>query len=374
MYEESELEVLIEKNEIDEVYLSYSDISHKQVMNMASRVQAKGASFVLLGPRETMIKSKKKVIAITAVRTGAGKTTLCRNITNILRQRKKKFVLLRHPMPYGDLNKQRVQRFENLDDLDKYNCTIEEREEYEPHLRDGTIVYAGVDYKEILKQAEKEAEIVIWDGGNNDIPFVKPNLHIVVADALRPGHEVWYYPGETNFRAADVIVINKASENPTDIRRIVRNAENLNPKAKIIETDMELLPDVKTSIKDKRVIVVEDGPSVTHGGMRIGAGYEYAALSGAIIIDPKSCAVGSIRKAYEDYDQLDVVVPAMGYYGKQVKELEETINNSGAEFVVSGTPVSLQKWIKTKSPIVQISYSIKEKKWSIKEIIGKMIK
>ncbi|MGV8085446.1 MAG: cyclic 2,3-diphosphoglycerate synthase [Candidatus Bilamarchaeum sp.] len=374
IFEESELEKLIEKHEIDEAYFSYSDVSHKHVMNMASRVQANGASFVLLGPRETMLKSKKRVIAITAVRTGAGKTTLCRYITKILRTKNKRFALLRHPMPYGDLIAQKAQKFETLKDLDKYNCTIEEREEFEPHLRDGTTVYAGVDYAEILKQAEKEAEIIIWDGGNNDIPFIKPDIHIVVADALRPGHEVWYYPGETNFRAADIIVINKVSENPTDLKRIIKNAKNLNPEAEIIQTDMDLSPNIQTSIKGKNVIVVEDGPSVTHGGMRVGAGYEFASAMKAHVIDPKKHAVGSIKQAYKQYEHLNIVVPAMGYYGKQLKELEETINRSNADFVVAGTPVSLGNILKTKIPIIQVNYSIKEKKGNLEQAIRNLFK
>ncbi|MDD5172420.1 MAG: GTPase, partial [Candidatus ainarchaeum sp.] len=265
IFDEKDLEQLIEKHGIEEAYLSYSDVSHEYVMHLASRVQAKGASFILLGPRETMLKTTKKVIAVTGVRTGAGKSPLSRAITLILKKKKVRFVVIRHPMPYGDLNKQKVQRFASMADLDKNQCTIEEREEYEPHIKNGFVVYAGVDYGAILKEAEKEADVILWDGGNNDIPFIKPNLYFTVADAMRPGHEMLYYPGETNFRAADVIVINKVSENPTDVLRIRKNIERVNPKAEVIETDMELTPDKEIKMWGKRVIVVEDGPTVTHG-------------------------------------------------------------------------------------------------------------
>ncbi len=374
IYEETELEKLIEKFEIEEVYLSYSDISHKTVMNLACRSQAKGASFVLLGPRETMLKSKKKVIAVTAVRTGAGKTTLSKAIANYLKSKKKKFVVMRHPMPYGNLVKQRTMRFENEADLDKYECTAEEREEYMPHLKNNVIVYSGVDYKEVLAMAEKEADYIIWDGGNNDIPFIKPDLYITVADSLRPGHEVWYYPGETNFRAAQIIVINKASEDQTDARRIEINAKKINPKAQIFYADMVISAIEKIQIKNKTVIVVEDGPSVTHGEMKWGAGFEFAKSNGAQIIDPRKFAVGSIKEAYEKFEHMGDVVPALGYYGKQISELQETLNNSKADYIVSSTPMNLSKLIKTKIPIIQINYEIMIKDSDIGAMLGNLIK
>ncbi len=372
IYNESDLEVLIERHEIDEVYFSYSDVSHDYVMHLACRAQAKGASFVLLGPRETMLISKKKVIAITAVRTGAGKSALSRTLTKILKKKKIRFAVIRHPMPYGELEKQGVQRFATLEDLDTGKCTIEEREEYEPHIRNGVVVYAGIDYENILKAAEKEADVIIWDGGNNDIPFIKPDLHFVIADALRPGHEMLYYPGETNFRMADVILINKAGENPTDIKRIVKNALRANPKAQIIESEMELTAPAM-ELEGRKVIVVEDGPTVTHGGMKLGAGFEYATRMKAQIIDPRPHAVGSIKQAYEQYEHLEHVVPSLGYYGKQIEELAETINNSGAEIVVSGTPVDLSRILKVKIPILQVNYEITETVGSLEKVMVRFL-
>ena len=374
IYNESELETLIDKNSIDEVYFSYSDVSHSYVMHLASRAQAHGASFVLLGPNETMLKSKKKVIAVTAVRTGAGKSPLSRTLTNILKKKNLKCVVIRHPMPYGDLTEQKVQRFATMEDMDKQKCTIEEREEYEPHIKNGIIVYAGVDYGEILKQAEKEADIILWDGGNNDMSFIKPNLLFVVADALRPGHEMLYYPGESNFRAADVIVLNKAGENPTDVVRIRKNIEKANPKARVIETNMELKADKNIDIKGKKVVVVEDGPTVTHGGMKFGAGFEYASRNGAQVIDPRPSAVGSIKQTYETYDHLESVVPAMGYYGKQVEDLAETINNTKADLVVSGTPIDISKVVKVNMPILHVTYHMKERCGNIEEEIDRFLK
>jgi predicted GTPase len=374
IYEEKDLESIIEKQGIEEVYFSYSDVSHEYVMHLASRVQAKGASFVLLGPRETMLKSSKKVIAVTAVRTGAGKSTLSRAIANILKRKKVKFAIVRHPMPYGDLVKQKAQRFASLEDLDKAKCTIEEREEYEPHIKNGQVVFAGVDYAEVLKMAEKEADIILWDGGNNDLSFIKPDLHFVIADALRPGHEVLYYPGESNFRSAQVIVINKTSENPMDVRRIIKNIEKVNPKAKIIEADMELFPDNDMKVWGKKAIVVEDGPTVTHGGMKFGAGFEYAARNGAQVIDPHPFAVGSIKKLYSDFDHLEDVLPAMGYYDEQIRELTETINKSGAEVVISGTPVDLGRLLKVNIPVIQVNYTLVERSGSLEKIIDGFLK
>ena len=369
IFDETNMESLIDRYNIDEVYFSYSDVSHDHVMHLASRAQAKGASFVLLGPRETMLKSKKKVIAVTAVRTGCGKSPLSKYICNLMVKNKRKIVVIRHPMPYGDLVKQAVQRFAALEDLDKQNCTIEEREEYEPHIRNGIVVYAGVDYKKILTEAEKEAEIILWDGGNNDLPFIKPDLHFVVADALRPGHETHYYPGESNFRAAHVIVINKVGENPNDVKRIVKNAEQMNSKAKLIETDMELSASPQIKLNGKKVVVVEDGPTVTHGGMKFGAGFEYASKNGAIILDPRPFAVDSLKEVYAKFDHLEKVIPAMGYYGKQLSDLAETINNSKADIVVSGTPVDITHIIKINIPVLHISYSLNERKGKFVECL-----
>ncbi|MBD3210564.1 GTPase [Candidatus Micrarchaeota archaeon] len=372
IFEESDLEKLIEKYRIAEVYFSYSDVSHMYVMHLACRAQAAGASFVLLGPRETMLKSSKKTIAVTAVRTGAGKSPLSRTITKRLIKKGKKCVIVRHPMPYGDLAKQKIQRYATLEDLDRYECTIEEREEYTPHIKNGVVVFAGVDYEAILREAEKEADIILWDGGNNDLPFIQPDLWFVVTDVLRPGHEMWYYPGETNFRAADVVVINKISENPTDVKRIRKNQEKFNPGAQVLEADMELTPDRKMDLEGRKVIVVEDGPTVTHGGMKFGAGFEYAKKKGAEIIDPREHAVGSIRKVYQKYEHLENVLPAMGYYGKQIEELAETINNSGAEVVVSGTPVDIAKVLKVNIPLLHITYHIKEKSGDLGKMLEKV--
>ncbi len=374
IFDEKNLEELIEKHEIDEVYFSYSDVSHEYVMHLASRAQAVGASFVLLGPRETMLKSQKKVIAVTAVRTGAGKSTLTRAIAEKLKARGKKFVVIRHPMPYGDLLKQRVQRFESIEDLKAANCTIEEIEEYEPHIEQGIVVFAGIDYEEILREAEKESDIIIWDGGNNDIPFIKPDLHITITDALRPGNEMWYYPGETNFRSADYIVINKISENPTDVKRILKNVAKANPNAGVIEGDMELTAMVEKNLYGKKVIVVEDGPTVTHGGMKIGAGFEYAARCGADIIDPRPYAVGSIKEAYEQYEHMGDIVPSLGYYGKQREELVETIKKSDAEFVVSGTPMHLGGMLSIDVPVIDIDYKFVARKGDLEKVIEKFLK
>lgn len=374
IYDEKDMEKLIKEHSVDEVYFSYSDVSHEYVMHLASRTQASGASFVLLGPRETMLKSEKKTIAVTAVRTGCGKSPLTRTLTKILKERGIKTVVIRHPMPYGNLAKQKIQRFATMEDLDKHECTIEEREEYEPHIKNGIVVYAGIDYAEILKEAEKEADVVIWDGGNNDMPFIKSDLYFVVADALRPGHEMYYYPGETNFRSADVIVINKVEENPADVKRIMKNVEKANPNAKVLETDLELTADKKMDINGKKAIVVEDGPTVTHGGMTFGAGFEYARKNGAEIIDPRPHAVGSIKETYEKYPHLEKVVPAMGYYGTQIEDLAETINKSGADVVISGTPVDLTKILKVDIPVLHINYSIKERKGSLTELVDEILK
>lgn len=365
IFDEADLEKLIKKYNVNECVFSYSDVSHEQVMHLASRCIATGASFILLGPNESMLTTKKKVLSICATRTGAGKSPLTRYITQILKEKKVKFVVVRHPMPYGDLKREAVQRFENFGDLVRHKCTIEEREEYEPHLKNGIVVYAGVDYQRILWAAENEADVIIWDGGNNDIPFYKSNLHLVVADARRPGHELAYHPGEANFRMADVIIINKVSRNPKGAKEIRENAKKLNPNAKILETDLALVPEYergKLNLKNKKVLAIEDGPTVTHGGMADGAAYLFAKNSGARIIDPRKFAVGSIKAAYKKYPHIGGVLPALGYSKKQTIELQTTINKSKVDFIVSGTPVDLRRVIKTKIPIVHIQYEIKERK------------
>ncbi len=359
---EEDMEKIIKEKGVDIVVFAYSDVPHEHVMDLASRAHAAGADFWLLGPESTMLKSSKPVIAVTAVRTGSGKSQTSRKIFKLLREKGLKVVSIRHPMPYGDLVKQRVQRFASYEDLDKNECTIEEREEYEPYIDMGGVVYAGVDYEAILREAEKEADVIIWDGGNNDFPFYKPDLWIVVADPHRPGHEMKYHPGETNFRAADVIIINKIdTANRDDIQEIYDSIEKANPNAIVIEAASPLFVDKPELIKGKKVLVVEDGPTLTHGGMRYGAGYVAAKRYGAKeIIDPRPYAVGSIVDTYKKYTHLHVILPAMGYGEKQMKELEETINNADADVVVSGTPIDLNRVVKVNKPIVRVRYELDE--------------
>jgi len=370
IFDENELEELIEKYKIDEVYFSYSDVSDEYVMHLAARTQSKGATFVLLGPERTTLKSTKKVLAVTAVRTGCGKSPLTRKLTLLLKEKGVKYAVIRHPMPYGDLAKQAVQRFATLEDLDMHECTIEEREEYEPHIRNGAIVYAGVDYERILREAEKEADVILWDGGNNDFSFYKPDLLFVVADALRPGHELRYYPGETNARMADIIVINKVSENPEGAKTVTANMEKLNPNAQIFEIDMELTADEQMDIKDKNILVVEDGPTVTHGGMGFGAGFRFATKEGGKVMDARPSAVGTILETFNKYPHLENVVPAMGYFGKQLEDLQQTLNTSGADVVVSGTPIDLKRVVNVDIPILHINYNVKERVGSIEKAIN----
>ncbi|HIQ03795.1 MAG TPA: GTPase [Desulfurococcales archaeon] len=362
IYPEEKLPELIKKYNVDEVVLSYSDLLHEEVGHKYSIVLALGADFKLLGPKSTMLKSSKPVIAVCAVRTGAGKSTVSRKIAKYLLDLGVKVVAVRHPMPYGDLKKQIVQKFVTYDDLDKYNATIEEREEYEQYIEMGIPVYAGVDYIKILKIVEREAEVILWDGGNNDLPFYKPDLHIVVADPMRPGHEVLSYPGEANLRMADVVVINKiGSAKPKDVKLVENNVRKVNPKAKIIKADSIVTVDKPELVKGKRVLVIEDGPSVTHGGLPYCAGYVAAVKYGAKeIIDPRPYAIGSIRKAYEEYKHIGKVLPALGYSSKQIRELEETIKNIDADTVILGTPSHLTKLIRIDKPIVKVRYELKE--------------
>ena len=372
---ESELVDIIKKNNIDEVYFSYSDVANQYIMERAALVMSAGASFHLLGPNETMLKSSKPVISVCAVRTGCGKSQTTRKVAEILKKMGKKVAVIRHPMPYGDLRKQIWQRFATYEDLDKYECTIEEREEYEPHIDRGNIVYAGVDYGEILKRAEQEADVILWDGGNNDISFYKPDLNIVVADPHRAGDELEYYPGVVNFKMADIIIINKVdTADYEDVLYVWDNAKNFNPSAQIILAASPIFLEDIDMIKGKRVLVVEDGPTVTHGEMSFGAGYIAAQLGGASeIIDPRPFAVGSIIDTYKKYPTTGDVLPAMGYSAKQIAELEQTIDNSDADVVVIGTPIDLRRVIKIDKPATRVKYELQEiGKPTLEDIIGKM--
>ncbi|GAB6103057.1 cyclic 2,3-diphosphoglycerate synthase [Thermococcus atlanticus] len=362
IWSEDDLEKIIKEHDIDIVVFAYSDVAHEHVMHLASRAHSAGADFWLLGPKSTMLKSNKPVVAVTAVRTGCGKSQTSRKVAQLLQEMGYRVVAIRHPMPYGDLRKQIVQRFATYEDMDRYECTIEEREEYEPYIERGMVVYAGVDYEKILREAEKEADIILWDGGNNDFPFYVPDLWIVVTDPHRPGHELKYHPGETNFRAADVIIINKIdTANRDDIQTVRESIEKINPNAIVIDGASPLYLDKPELIKGKRVLVVEDGPTLTHGGMKYGAGYVAAKKFGAKeIIDPRPYAVGSIIDTYKKYSHLDRILPAMGYGKKQMEELEETINRADADVVVIGTPVDLRRFMKLNKPAVRVKYELEE--------------
>jgi predicted GTPase len=362
IYSEDRLTELIKENSVDEVFFSYSDVPHEYVMHKASQVQAAGATFSLLGPKETMIQSKRPLISVCAVRTGCGKSQTSRKIARLLKEKGKKVAVIRHPMPYGDLVKQAVQRFATYEDMIKHDCTIEEMEEYEPHIKEGILVYAGVDYGAILKRAEEEADVVLWDGGNNDIPFYKSDTAIVVVDPHRAGHELLYYPGETNFRLADVIVINKMdTAEKENVNIILKNIEKYNPNAKIIKANSVIKVKEPQEISGKKVLVVEDGPTLTHGGMKYGAGIVAAEKYGAAeIIDPRPFAVGSIKATFQKYSHLDRVLPAMGYGKKQIEELAQTIDKSQCDLVVSGTPIDLGKLIETNKKILNVAYDLEE--------------
>ena len=362
IYDEKELPRLIRYYKVVEVVLAYSDISNEEVMQKAALVIANGATFSLLGPADTMIKSNKPVVAVCAVRTGSGKSALSRFIVNHFRRHGNRVVIVRHPMPYGDLTKQAVQRFETVDDLKKHNCTIEEREEYEPHIVNGAIVYAGVDYEKILRQAEKEADIILWDGGNNDFPFYTPDLHITIADPHRPGHEIAYYPGESNFIMADAIVIGKTNTAlKKNIDLVERHAREFNPHAKIIRGTLEINADGIEKIRGKRAIVIEDGPTLTHGGMQYGAGMIAAQKYGAKVIDARKLAVGSIKEVYAKYQHLDRILPAVGYGETQMKELQATINKcTNCDLVIDATPADLQRVMKIDKPILNITYEYRD--------------
>jgi predicted GTPase len=362
IHPESELADLIKKFNVDEVVFAYSDVPNEYVMHKASEVNALGADFKLMGTNATQVKSTKPVVGICAVRTGSGKSQTTRAVSKILINLGYKVAAIRHPMPYGDLVKQRVQRFASYADLDKHETTIEEREEYEPHLDNGVIVFAGVDYEAILREAEKEVDIVLWDGGNNDFSFYKTDLLIVVADPHRPGHEVSYYPGETNVRMADVFVINKVdTANPEAVISVRENLNRLNPKAVVIEGASPLFVDDPDSIRGKRVLVVEDGPTLTHGGMTYGAGYVAARRFGAAeIVDPRPFAVGTIADTYKKYPNTGTILPAMGYGDQQIKDLEQTIENADVDMVIIGTPIDLTRVLTIKKPYQRVRYELQE--------------
>lgn len=359
---ESELADLIRKHGVEQVIFAYSDVTHEYVMHKASLVNSLGADFRLMGTRYTQIKSTKPVVSICAVRTGSGKSQTTRRVSLILRELGYKVAAIRHPMPYGNLVRQEVQRFADYDDLDEHETTIEEREEYEPHIDNGVLVFAGVDYEKIVRAAEKEVDIVLWDGGNNDLPFYVPDYQIVVADPHRPGHESRYYPGETNVRLADVFVINKVdTADPENVIALRQNLFGLNPRAVQVEAASPLFVDDPGAIRGKRVLVIEDGPTLTHGEMAYGAGYVAARRFGAAeIVDPRPFAVKSIAATYQKYPKTGPILPAMGYGEAQMRDLEATINASDVDLVVIGTPIDLTRVIKLKKPYQRVRYELQE--------------
>jgi predicted GTPase len=361
IYSEEKLPDLIRQYDVDEVVFAYSDVSHEYVMHKASTALASGADFRLMGPKTTMLKAKVPVVAIDAVRTGSGKSQTSRQVAKILKSKGLRVAAIRHPMPYGDLRKQIWQRFASYEDLDKHQCTIEEREEYEPHIDNGIIVYAGVDYAEILREAEKEADIIVWDGGNNDMPFYKPDLNIVVADPHRAGHELLYYPGETNIRMANVVIVNKVdTADPAKVKLVKENIKMLNPNATVLDAASPITVDKPELIRGKRVLAIEDGPTITHGSMPYGAAVIIAKNLGASeIVDPRPYAVGSIKEAYKKYPHLGALLPALGYGEKQVAELKETIDRVPCDVVVLGTPIDLRRVITIKQPTVRAKYELK---------------
>ena len=365
IFPEDQLVDLIQQHDIDQVVFAYSDVSHEYVMHKASVVLAAGADFRLMGTKRTMVESQKPVVAVCAVRTGSGKSQTTRHVCDALQKMGHKVVAIRHPMPYGDLVAQKVQRFADCEDLDRYDCTIEEREEYEPHIDRGVVVYAGVDYEAILREAEKEADVVVWDGGNNDLPFYKPDLHIVVADPHRAGHELSYYPGESNLRAADIVVLNKIdTADLANIAKVRENVRQANPDAIIVEAASPIFVEDPAAIRDKRVLVVEDGPTLTHGEMAYGAGVVAARRYGAReIIDPRPYAVRSIAQTFKKYPNTGALLPAMGYGEEQIRDLQETINATPCDLVIIGTPIDLRRVVKIEHPADRVYYEL--------QVIGK---
>ena len=365
IHAEEDLEKLIADLSVDDCAFSYSDVSYQHVMSVSARVQAAGANFVLLGPRATMIESSKPVVSVCAVRTGCGKSQTSRRIIEVLMDKGLKVVAIRHPMPYGDLAAQRVQRFADLSDLEKHKCTVEEMEEYEPHVVRGNVIYAGVDYEAILREAEKDpkgCDVILWDGGNNDFPFYKSDLHVTVADPHRPGHELRYYPGEVTLRIADVVVINKMdSADGAGIQTVRKSIASVNPDAIVIDAVSTLDMEDPSVVKGKKVLVVEDGPTLTHGGMTIGAGTVAAQKFGATgFVDPRPFIVGRLAETFEKYPEIGTVLPAMGYGEEQLRDLEATINNTQCDGVVIGTPIDLNRIIKIDKPNTRVYYDLQE--------------
>ena len=361
IYPEEELPRLIREHDADQVVFAYSDVSHEYVMHKASQVLANGADFRLMGPKTTMLKAEVPVVSVCAVRTGSGKSQTSRQVAKILKSKGLNVAAVRHPMPYGDLTKQVCERFASYADLDKYECTIEEREEYEPHIDNGIIVYAGVDYEKILREAEEEADVIVWDGGNNDMSFYKPDLNIVVADPHRAGNELTYYPGETNLRMANVIIINKVdTADPQKVQQVRENIKSVNPVATVLEAASPITADNPEGVRGKRVLAIEDGPTVTHGGMTYGAGVVFAKKFGASeLVDPRPYAVGSIKDAFRKYTHLGAVLPALGYGEKQIAELKETVDRTPCDVVVIGTPIDLRRVIAINKPTVRVKYELK---------------
>jgi len=377
IYAEQDLPGLIKDLDVDICAFSYSDVSYQDVMSAASVVNAAGADFLLIGTKDTMIKSTKPVIAVGAVRTGGGKSQTSRRIIEILMESGVKVVAIRHPMPYGDLSKQKVQRFAKIEDLDRHHCTIEEMEEYEPHIQRGNVIYAGVDYEAILREAEKEADVILWDGGNNDFPFYKPDLMITITDPHRAGHELSYYPGETTLRIADVVLINKIdSADGGDIQTVRDNIESINPGATVVDGASPISVDKPELIKGKKVLAVEDGPTLTHGNMNYGAGTLAAKKYGASeIVDPRPFAVGRLKETFEIYPEIGKLLPAMGYGKEQISDLEATINNTDCDTVIIGTPIDLTRVVNITKPTVRVSYNLQEiGKPDFTEIIQKFLK
>jgi predicted GTPase len=361
IYDEDELESLVKKYEVAESVFAYSDVSYSYIEGIKERCKSAGADFRLVRPEEVMVKCAKPVVAICAVRTGCGKSQTTRHVRDVLKSMGKTVVVIRHPMPYGDLEKQAVQRYDEIGCLDDHECTIEEMEEYEPHIENDTVVYAGVDYHAIIRQAEKEADIVLWDGGNNDTPFYTPDMHIVIVDPHRPGHEIDYYPGRDNFEIADVILFNKMdTADPDNVKLIEENIrKRMNPPKAVVYANSPTLPENPDLIRNKRVLVVEDGPTTTHGGMKTGAATVAAKIAGAAeIIDPRPYLVGTLKETFAEYPDIGRILPAMGYSGKQIEDLQETINSADCDVVVFGTPIDLRRVVDIKKPSVRVKYEL----------------
>lgn len=376
IHPEAKLSELIQSHDVEQVVFAYSDVSHEYVMHKASQVLAAGADFRLMGANSTMLNSDKPLVSVCAVRTGSGKSQTTRLVCDVLQAIDKQVVVIRHPMPYGDLAAQAVQRFADYEDLDRYNCTIEEREEYEPHIDRGIVVYAGVDYEPILRQAEEEADVIVWDGGNNDLPLYRPDLHIVVADPHRAGHEVRYHPGEANLHMADVVVINKVdTADPESIVQVRENIYALNPDVTIIEAASPIFVEQPEAIQGKRVLVIEDGPTLTHGEMPYGAGVVAAQRFGAAeLVDPRPYAVGSIAKTFEQYKHIGALLPAMGYDKEQMQELEDTINATDCDLVLAATPIDLRRLIDVRHPMDRVRYELQViGQPTLEEIIGEYL-